>query len=195
MYIRCLGSEGDSEKMDPFDACSARRPKLSFKPCWEEAAQTCNNRLCLSPRLFTSSPHGRNVIIPGTGAPRALPASCAIPRVRGAACLCPQGCPSGPFPASTVAPDLFNFDAEIVAGHCWPGKEGGPGRQLHQREGLAALRGGSCLCCSGGSGSTQGESVLVKKTLCTKEEGSGPLCFLRGKIPADVILLDDLKCL
>lgn len=39
------------------------------------------------------------------------------------------------------------------------------------------------------------ESVLLKKKLYTKEEGSGPLCFLRRKIPADVILLDDLKCL
>lgn len=40
----------------------------------------------------------------------------------GAACLSPQGCPSGPFPASRFAPDLSNFDAVIVAGHCWPGK-------------------------------------------------------------------------
>lgn len=38
-----------------------------------------------------------------------------------------------------------------------------------------------------------GESALLKKKLYTKEEGSGPLCFLRGKIPADVILLDGLK--
>lgn len=104
--------------MDSFDACTARRPKLSFKPCWEEAAQTCNNRLCLSRWLFKSSPHGRQECD--------YPRHCqgAVPYLvcGGAACLSPQGCPSGPFPASSFTPDLFNFDAVIVAGHCWPGE-------------------------------------------------------------------------
>lgn len=96
--------------------------------------------------------------------------------------MSPQGCPSGPFPASSFAPDLSNFAAAgLGRGRFW--------QKSPPERGLGCSQSWELLVLPRWEQQHWGESVLLQKKLYTQEEGSGALRFV-----TDVVLLHDLKC-